>query len=237
MKRTFITVFALIFSISFCMAQNLRGELERQQQGGSLASPALKTELDLVAYAFGVHLGDYARNADSTFNMNIVVAAMMDVVNRKSKYSVQKAQQILNEYFAVSKPKAEKQAAEEFLTKVEKENKRTFKTASGLLYEILREGTGKRAENDTDKVRVMYRGTLKNGQVFDSSYERGETAEFALNSVIKGWGEGLKLVGEGGRIRLWIPPELGYGEYGPTNIGPNQALIFDVELIEVIRGK
>ena len=89
---------------------------------------------------------------------------------------------------------------------------------------------------DTDKVKVHYEGKLRNGEVFDSSYERGEPAEFALNQVIKGWTEGMKLVGEGGEIKLWIPANMAYGARGTRDgsIGPNQAIMFTVEVLEVI---
>ena len=86
-----------------------------------------------------------------------------------------------------------------------------------------------------DTVKVDYEGKLKDGFVFDSSYERGESIEFPLNGVIPGWTEGLQLVGKGGQITLWIPSELGYGVRGSGPIGPNAALEFKVELHDVIR--
>jgi FKBP-type peptidyl-prolyl cis-trans isomerase FklB len=102
-------------------------------------------------------------------------------------------------------------------------------TASGLQYKIIEEGTGK-TPKATDKVTVNYRGTLTNGNEFDSSYKRGEPASFPLNGVIKGWTEGLQLIKEGGKIQLVIPPELAYGDRGPLG---HRTLIFDVELISV----
>lgn len=107
------------------------------------------------------------------------------------------------------------------------------KTESGLLYRIDREGSDVKATADTDVVEVNYEGKLRTGEVFDSSYERGESISFPLNGVIKGWTEGMKLVGEGGQITLWIPANLGYGEKGNGSIGPNEALEFKVELIKV----
>mgnify|MGYP003289952401 CR=1 FL=1 len=108
------------------------------------------------------------------------------------------------------------------------------KSESGLLYRIDREGDGAQATLDTDVVLVNYEGKTADGNVFDSSYERNEPISFPLNRVIKGWTEGMKLVGVGGQITLWIPAELGYGERGAgDNIGPNQALEFKVELLEV----
>lgn len=110
------------------------------------------------------------------------------------------------------------------------------KTESGLLYRIDRKGSDVKATADTDVVEVNYEGKTRDGKIFDSSYERGESIEFALNRVIKGWTEGMKLVGEGGQITLWIPAEIAYGERGAgENIGPNEALEFKVELIKVTR--
>lgn len=102
-------------------------------------------------------------------------------------------------------------------------------TASGLQYKIIEAGKGK-APGPTDQVTVNYRGTLINGNEFDSSYERGEPTTFTLNEVIKGWTEGLQLAKEGGKIQLVIPPELAYGDRGPM---AHRTLIFDVELISV----
>ena len=102
-------------------------------------------------------------------------------------------------------------------------------TASGLQYKIIEAGTGKMPKA-TDQVTVNYRGTLTNGNEFDSSYQRNEPAVFRLDGVIKGWTEGLQLIKEGGKIQLVIPPELAYGDRGPM---ANRTLLFDVELIAV----
>ncbi len=108
------------------------------------------------------------------------------------------------------------------------------KTSSGLQYKIIEPGSDKKP-SATDRVRCHYRGTLDDGTEFDSSYG-GEPAEFPLNGVIAGWTEGLQLIGEGGKIELIIPGELGYGETGSTDgkIPPNATLHFTVELIKVL---
>lgn len=106
-------------------------------------------------------------------------------------------------------------------------------TASGLQYKITREGTGK-TPAATDKVTVHYEGRLIDGTVFDSSIKRGQPATFPLNGVIRGWTEGFQLFKEGTKATLYIPSDLGYGAAGsPPKIGPNQTLIFDIELIKV----
>ncbi len=111
------------------------------------------------------------------------------------------------------------------------------KTASGLQYQVLAEGkAGGKQPTDASKVSVHYEGRLVNGTVFDSSYQRGESIEFPLNAVIPGWTEGVQLMSEGDKFRLFVPPQLGYGESGTPGgpIGPNEALVFDVELLKVV---
>lgn len=107
-------------------------------------------------------------------------------------------------------------------------------TASGLQYKVITEGSGK-APKATDKVLVNYRGTLLDGTEFDSSYKRNEPISFPLNGVILGWTEGLQLIKEGGKIQLFIPPNLAYGSRGAGGvIGPDETLIFEVELLKVL---
>ena len=106
-------------------------------------------------------------------------------------------------------------------------------TASGLQYKVITEGTGK-SPKATDTVLVHYAGTLINGNEFDSSYKRKEPIEFPLNRVIPGWTEGVQLMKEGAKYRFFIPSKLAYGKQGAgRDIGPNEALIFDVELLKV----
>ena len=202
--------------------------------GGGAGS--LKSEKDSLAYAVGVDLGLYVRQLDSVqklnLDLNAVCASLKETATGKGKMSPDDAMMFLREYFMVRVPAKNKVEGEEFLSEVEKKAN-VKKTESGLLYEIIREGSDVKATSDADRVRVMYEGKLKDGTVFDSSYERGDTAEFPLNGVIKGWGEGMKLVGEGGKIKLWVPSELGYGENGAGTISPNEPLVFEIELIGV----
>jgi FKBP-type peptidyl-prolyl cis-trans isomerase len=110
----------------------------------------------------------------------------------------------------------------------------TRTTASGLQYEVLRQGTGRRP-NKFNRVRVHYHGYTPSGTVFDSSVDRGEPSEFALHQVIPGWTEGLQLMREGAKYRFRIPHYLAYGEAGsPPKIGPRQTLMFDIELIQIL---
>lgn len=116
-----------------------------------------------------------------------------------------------------------------------KSQKGVFTTPSGLQYMVLRAGAGPRP-NAGGSVRVNYRGTLLDGTVFDSSYDRGQAAEFPLDGVIAGWREGLTLMPVGAKYRFWIPGDLGYGAKGTPGspIGPNAVLVFDVELLDIL---
>ena len=219
MKKFFIFSAGVAVALSSC--------------NGGGGSP--KSEQDSVAYAVGLQCGDFIKSVDSTMNLNVVMGAVKDVINNKQKMDNEAAMAFMREYFMVRKPARAKVASEEFLAKVEKENPNVKKTESGLLYEIIKNGSDLKAVSDSDEVKVIYEGRLKEGKVFDSSKERGDTVQFALNRVIKGWSEGMKLVGKGGTIKLWIPAELAYGAQGAGNvIGPNEALVFEVELIDVI---
>lgn len=126
------------------------------------------------------------------------------------------------------------QKGDDFLKENAKKDSSVKTTASGLQYKVLKEGEGK-SPKATDMVTVHYRGTLIDGTEFDSSFKRGEPALFPLNRVIKGWTEGVQLMKEGGKYRFFIPPQLAYGERGTPGgpIGPNETLIFEIELLKV----
>ena len=126
---------------------------------------------------------------------------------------------------------AAKEEGEKFLASMAKDPEVKM-TKSGLMYKVVKEGTGRKPKA-TDKVYCHYEGTFPNGQVFDSSYKRGEPIEFGLNQVIKGWTEGLQLMSEGAKYELYLPYHLAYGETGTGGIPPYSALKFVVELIEV----
>jgi FKBP-type peptidyl-prolyl cis-trans isomerase len=136
--------------------------------------------------------------------------------------------------FSTSKTSEENIAAgADFLANNAK-NANIVSTASGLQYEILTKGAGTKSPLATDHVTVHYKGTSIDGKEFDSSYSRGQPATFPLSGVIAGWTEGVQLMTEGAKFRFYIPSKLAYGERGAgADIGPNQDLIFDVELIKI----
>lgn len=192
--------------------------------------------MDKVSYALGMSIGHQLQQMNATdLNISDFAQAITDVFNGDAKLTDADAQAAVQDFFnrkAEEQAKAAKAEGENFLAEnAKKEGVKTL--PSGLQYKVLREGDG-RKPSATDKVECHYEGTLINGEVFDSSYRRGETATFGLNQVIKGWTEGLQLMQEGAKYRFFIPYNLAYGEHGAgQSIPPYAALIFDVELIKV----
>ena len=201
-------------------------------------SDIIYIKMDKISYALGLGIGHQLKNMGiENFSVEDFAQSIKDVMEEKATaMTSQEAQTLLNTYFQ-EKQKAESQKAisegKAFLEENAKKEG-VVTTKSGLQYEILTEGTGKQPKA-TDTVRCHYEGSLINGSVFDSSYKRGEPAEFGLNQVIPGWTEGVQLMKEGAKYRFYITYLLGYGENGAgSSIPPYSTLIFDVELIKVL---
>ncbi len=201
--------------------------------------------MDKLSYALGLGIGQQLSQMGTT-NLSIedFGNAIKDVIEgNELKLSNQEAQTIVQEFFRkqeeklnaekAEKGKAAKAEGEKYLAEnAKKEGVVTL--PSGLQYKVIKEGNGKKPKA-TDKVKCHYEGFLIDGKVFDSSIQRGEPAVFPLNQVIAGWTEGLQLMQEGAKYRFFIPYDLAYGANGAGGaIPPYAALVFDVELIEVL---
>lgn len=200
-------------------------------------SGKLENEVDSVSYAIGLNIAENLKNSGfDSIDVSALASAIESVYAGDSALiTTDQAGVIINNYMmkaSQAKAAGAKQAGLDFLTENGKKPG-VITTASGLQYEIIKEGTGKQPLA-TDVVTVHYQGTLIDGTVFDSSLERGEPATFPLNGVIPGWTEGLQLLKEGSKARLYIPSDLAYGDNGAGDlIGPGSTLIFDVELLKV----
>jgi FKBP-type peptidyl-prolyl cis-trans isomerase FkpA len=187
-----------------------------------------------VSEAYGYDLGARYRSIRIPFQVYWFVQGVADFhLNGGSKIASDEASNFIMTYQMNRLPKINKEASAAWLAKVEKQ-KGVQKSESGLLYRIDKEGDADIKPTAKCSVKAHYEGKLRDGFVFDSSYERGEPAEFRLSGVIKGWTEGLQYIGKGGQITLWIPSDLAYGESMAGMIGPNEALEFKVELVDVI---
>lgn len=203
-------------------------------------------ELDRISYALGLSMGNNFRASGiSEINVQDFADGVAAVFNGLApKMSYDEAKEEIRKYFTAmeerQKAEAEKigqvnaEAGKAFLA----ENGKRVEvktTPSGLQYEVITEGNGPQPTAN-DRVEVHYTGTLIDGTVFDSSVERGVPATFGVTQVIPGWVEALQLMKEGSKWRLFIPSELAYGPQGAGGlIGPNATLIFDVELLKVIK--
>lgn len=195
--------------------------------------------MDKLSYAWGVLMGKQlmamgVKELDTnTFKNGVDVAFN----GGTPEISEEECQKIINEYLTELQAKAESMAKEAGAKFLEENKKRDGikETASGLQYIVEKEGEGAQP-SATDEVTVHYIGRLLDGTVFDSSVQRGEPATFPLNRVIPGWTEGVQLMKEGAKYTFFIPSDLAYGAQGvPNAIPPHSTLIFDVELIKVIK--
>lgn len=194
--------------------------------------------MDKISYALGLSIGNnFKASGVKDIDIDIFSKAILDVLkNQKPSMSYDEAKQIINDFFTKlqeEKLEINKKAGEEFL-KINKEKPGIVTLPSGLQYMVLKKGEGK-VPAATDTVKVHYEGTLIDGSVFDSSVQRGQPATFGVTQVIQGWVEALQLMPVGSKWKLFIPSNLAYGESGAGNsIEPNSALIFDVELLDIV---
>lgn len=199
---------------------------------------SIKSDVDSLSYYMGFSFGKSLQMQQNMLADEIDMEIFIDAVNEalnNTEIDEQQMGEFMNNYMYNVNPAKCAENSTAWLEELDKDAE-VKKTESGLRYRIVSEGdTEKMATNDADVVKVNYEGKLMNGHIFDSSYKREQPAEFALNRVIKGWTEGMKLVGEGGEIILYIPSNLAYGQWGNQRggIGPNNALEFRVEVLEV----
>lgn len=229
----FTILFAVVFSFLACSNESQSQKIE------------LKTQLDSVAYTIGWNLGENLLRDSLMMDTKIIQNAMEGALKSGTPTLSQEQREEVMRAFSVYMQ--EKQQREQEIKQKEavqlgqkflEENKSqpgVKVTESGLQYRVDKQGNGTKPQSASTKVRVHYTGKLLNGNTFDSSVDRGEPAEFQLNQVIRGWTEGVMLMDVGSKYTFWIPSELAYGERGAGQmIGPNETLMFEVELIDIV---
>lgn len=222
-----------------------------------VADPAMfltEEERDSVSYALGNDIGYAVTKASLPLHIVWVGEALQNVFENNARMDQKATNSYLQHYYLVTLPMQNEEASTKWLSKIEKKSG-VQKTESGLLYKVIEAGDMTvKAADKRDVVKVHYTGRTRTGRVFDAThfadrpedqqemlkqqfpdtYNEDKPAEFPLNGVIPGWAEGLQLVGKGGKIMLWIPASLAYGPTGRgAAIGPNEALEFEVELVDV----
>lgn len=217
-----------------------QGKTEAAAPATAPAAPQY-TEQQLIE-EFGWFMAKRVGLAELDFNPSQIESLMKGLSaaasGKESPYELEKIGPAMDQFMQkkqatyMAKLKEKGQAeTEAFLTDVKKKSG-VVVLPSGLAYEIVQQGQGP-APKPTETVKVHYTGTLINGTVFDSSVQRGEPVEFQLNEVIPGWTEGLQKISKGGKIKLYIPPQLAYGDEGRPGIPPASTLVFDVELLDI----
>ena len=252
MRKTLILCAALL--VAAAVAAGAQSAQPAQKPAAPAAKPAQapaaqpaagkpESAEDRFSYAIGMNLGRSLKANEVKFNLDLLIKGLNDgfgggqalLTDEEMQTAVQTVQQqVMAQQEAKRKAEGEKNKTEgEAFLAQNKQRPGVKTTASGLQYEVLKEGTGA-SPKATDTVTVNYTGTLRNGTKFDSSVDRGQPATFVLNQVIPGWTEGVQLMKVGGKYKFYIPAALAYGEKGAGNvIGPNEPLIFEVDLLSI----
>ena len=240
MKKWFLA--ALCVALVACNNDET-GSTSMIQQAEAAEKTSFKNEDQKASYAIGLRMGEGLARDLGELDLELYYKGVQD--GFKGSKPLLSADEVIATMQALQARKLEEQqqaqaqaaetnktASDAFLSK-NKARKEVVTTASGLQYEVLKKGSGE-MPGANDKVNVHYHGTLPDGSVFDSSVERGEPISFAVNGVIRGWTEALQLMHVGDKWKLYIPADLAYGARGAgPKIGPNQALVFEVELLGV----
>jgi FKBP-type peptidyl-prolyl cis-trans isomerase len=221
-------VFSLFGASLFMMGCN---------QGGGLADAKMETLADSMSYAVGVYLAQSAVPPKDmeALNADLMAHGLIDYAGDAAKLDENQVRSVITRYTTEqtnAQATLNKEKGEAFLAE-NKKKEGVMTTESGLQYKVIQEGSGA-TPTPEDKVRVHYTGKLLNGEVFDSSVQRGEPVEFQVTGVIPGWTEALQMMKVGAKWELFIPSNLAYRERGNPPIGPNETLHFEVELLDIV---
>jgi FKBP-type peptidyl-prolyl cis-trans isomerase len=229
----------LIFSCAALMFTTMSCAQDTKNKNPQVQTANEQTDVQEASYAFGVDVGNSLKSYNiESFDVDKFIEGFRAVQNDNGAIDIEANRTVINNFMTAMttrKNEQNKAAGEEFLNK-NKTEPGVITTESGLQYLIEKEGTGAYPTAESE-VEVHYKGTLIDGREFDSSYQRGETAKFPLNGVIKGWTEGIQKIKESGKIKLFIPYNLAYGERAvPRSIIEGfSTLVFEVELIKIIK--
>ncbi len=211
---------------------------------GKPTYPGLPTEKEQISYTIGMAMGKQFGEIKDEINLDTLVKAMRSQLAEEKLLLTEEQAKTISESFGqkmqakhiakmMSDAKNNLESGNKFLAENGKKPGVTT-TPSGLQYQVMTDAKGAKP-GAKDGVKVNYKGSLLDGKTFDSSYDRGEPATMPLEGVIPGWSEGLQLMPTGSKYKFWIPSSLAYGEQAPPMIGPNQVLVFEVELLDIIK--
>jgi FKBP-type peptidyl-prolyl cis-trans isomerase FklB len=250
--KTRISIAMLVLGFFVVMLVNTGGEGTTKDvnepeivvQAADEKAEVFKTEMDKLSYIIGTQIGENLKKAEIDVNLELLMQGIKDTLQgREPALSQAEMQKVYSDWQqrmrAKQLAKQKKEAAENLAAgtaflEANKAKQGVKVLPSGLQYKVITEGTGNTPTAD-DTVKTNYRGTFIDGTEFDSSYKRNRPAEFHVKRVIKGWTEALQLMKEGGKWELYIPANLAYGERPRPGIPPNSTLVFEIELIEIVK--
>lgn len=236
MKKIILCALVAAALFSSCKDKSATAAAPAGTEGSSPAGQDKTTSKADYSYAFGMAIGTSLKQTGVAVDYSAFSKGMKDVLeDKKTKVTMEEANKQIQAAMSEAGTKLASDASAKEKKFLEENGKKqnVVTTASGLQYEVLKEGSGAKPQL-TDTVKVDYVGTLQDGKTFDSSVERGEPAVFPLAQVIPGWQEGIQLMSVGSKYRFFIPSALAYGTQGAGGvIGPNATLIFEVDLLSI----
>jgi FKBP-type peptidyl-prolyl cis-trans isomerase FklB len=245
MKKIIVALSVSIFTAQFATAQTPKTPVKKAPAStakpaapkAASTSVAMKNTIDSLSYAIGMNIAANLKQQNIKCNTELLASAINHVLSgQQTALEPGAANAYIQGYFqneSMKKAMVNQKAGDSFLA-ANKSKAGVVTLPSGLQYQVVKEGTGAKPVA-TDRVKVHYHGTLIDGTPFDSSIERGEPAEFGVTQVIQGWQEILQIMPVGSKWKVFIPASLAYGPQGPPSIGPNQVLVFDLELLDIVK--
>lgn len=225
MKKIVCGILFFLGVFTFCAAEGIAEEAKTGREKADMS------------YAFGMVVASDLAGAGLEFNYDSFIRGFREIMEKEeTRYTMEEAIEKIDAAFAAAQAELAERNLAEGTAFLNENAKRpgVIVTPSGLQYEAVEEGTGEKP-GAADTVLVHYEGTTIDGTVFDTTYERGSPIEIPLDRVIPGWAEGLRMMNEGGKAKLYLPPHLAYGENGAGGaIGPNIVLVFEVELLSIV---
>lgn len=224
MKKNFCGFLLVFGALTFCAAQGIADEAEQGREKADMS------------YAFGMAIAADLVESGLEFNYDAFTRGFREMMEKQNtRYTIEEAMEKIDVAFAAAQAEIGEQNRARGAAFLAENAKRpeVLVTPSGLQYEAVEEGLGT-MPGPADTVMVHYEGAFIDGTVFDTTYERGEPIEIPLDRVIPGWSEGLRMMKEGGKAKLYLPPDLAYGDRGAGAIKPGSVLVFDVELLSIV---
>ncbi|MDE6139563.1 MAG: FKBP-type peptidyl-prolyl cis-trans isomerase [Alistipes sp.] len=206
--------------------------------GGADGRPSMNDDTDTMSYVLGMNIAYNLMEMDSTINVDMVCMAIRDAYAHEERLSADEARTSFLRFMNYDNYERIQRYEEQFMNDLRAADRKFVRTTSGLTYKIDELGNPKESvRNNRDTVMIRYRAATADGEVFDSSYERGDTLRIAVGDLTKGLQEAVKIIGKGGRIEAWLPSRIGFGADGcdSLDVKPNSILFYDMELIDVER--